>query len=123
MLTSGRLGSTARCEANSEPVAQAIGEIRTAARPIGSSAPVPPSADGPARMATPTNPSTIPAIASRGRRSRRKIQPRIATQTGIIAMSKAVMPDGTVCSPKATMPIPPPISSAPTIPLSRHCAS
>ena len=30
------------------------------------------------------------------------------------------MPDGTVCSPNATIPIPPPSSSAPTIALSRH---
>ena len=76
--------------------------------------------DGPARIATPTNPTTIPTTARRGSRSPRKIPPRIATQTGIIAISSAVMPDGTVCSPKATMPIPPPSRSAPTIALSRH---
>ena len=45
------------CDANSEPLAQAIGETRIAARPSGSSAPAPPNADGPTRMATPTKPS------------------------------------------------------------------
>ena len=35
-------------------------------------------------------------------------------------MSSAVMPDGIDCSPKATMPIPPPSSSAPTTVMSRH---
>ena len=46
--------------------------------------------------------------------------PRTATQIGIVAMSSAVMPDGTVCSAKATKPIPPPSSSAPTMALSRN---
>ncbi len=58
--------------------------------------------------------------ASRGSRSRKNTPPKIATQTGIIAISRAVMPDGIVCSPKATIPIPPPSSSAPTIAESRH---
>ena len=49
-------------------------------------------ADGPTRIATPTKPTTMPTTASRGSRSPRKIRPRTATQTGIIAMSSAVMP-------------------------------
>ncbi len=120
VATSGRCGRTARCDANSEPLAQAIGETRTAARPIGSSAPTPPDSDGATRMATPTKPTTMPTTARRGRRSPRKIRPRTATQTGIIAMNRAAMPDGIVCSPNATRPIPPPSRSAPTIALSRH---
>ena len=48
------------------------------------------------------------------------MRPRIATQTGIIAMSSAAMPDGIVCSPNATMPMPPPSSSVPTMIVSRH---
>jgi hypothetical protein len=35
-------------------------------------------------------------------------------------MISAAIPDGIVCSPQATMPIPPPRSIAPTIVLSRH---
>ncbi len=48
------------------------------------------------------------------------MRPKIAIQTGTIATSRAAIPDGTVCSPQATMPIPPPRSRAPTIALSRH---
>ncbi len=99
VATSGRRGSTARCVANSDPIAQAIGEMRMAARPTGSSAPTPPSADGPTRIAIPTNPRTIPTTARRGRRSPRKTRPRTATQTGIIAIIRAAIPDGIVCSP------------------------
>ena len=44
----------------------------------------------------------------------------MATQTGSIAMRIAVMPDGIVCSAKATMPMPPPSRSAPTMSESRH---
>ena len=40
--------------------------------------------------------------------------------TGIVAIMRAAMPDGMVCSPQATSPIPPPRSSAPTIAESRH---
>ena len=69
-----------------------------------------PSAVGPTRTATPTNPMAMPTIATRGSRSPKKSRPKIATQTGIIAMRSAVIPDGIVCSPKATMPIPPPSS-------------
>ena len=68
----------------------------------------------------PANPTAMPTTASRGSRSPRKMPPRIATHTGIIAISSAAIPDGTVCSPNATSPIPPPSSSAPTIALSRH---
>ncbi len=120
VATSGRLGSIARCDANNEPLDQAMGEMRTAARPRGSSAPAPPNADGPTRIATPAKPSAMLKIATRGSRSPRKIRPKIATQTGMVAMSSAVMPDGIVCSPNATMPIPPPSRSAPTMALSRH---
>ena len=63
----------------------------------------------------------IPATATRGSRSPKKTLPRTATQTGIIAISRPAIPDGTVCSPHATAPIPPPMSSAPMIALSRHC--
>ena len=62
----------------------------------------------------------IPITARRGNRSPRKIPPRIATQTGISPTRSAAIPDGTVCSPNATNPLPPPNSSAPTIALSRH---
>ncbi len=120
VASSGRPGRTARCEAKSEPLAHEIGEAMSAARPSPSSAPAPPNADGPIRIATPPNPTTMPTPASRGSRSPRKTRPRIATQTGIMAISRAAMPDGTVCSPNATIPIPPPSSRAPTIALSRH---
>ena len=43
-----------------------------------------------------------------------------ATQTGISAIIRAAMPEGTVSSPRATMPIPPPSRSPPTIVESRH---
>jgi hypothetical protein len=56
----------------------------------------------------------------RGSRSPKKILPNTATQSGIIAMSRAAIPDGTVSSPSATIPIPPPISRAPTMNVSRH---
>ncbi len=55
------------------------------------------------------------AVARRG-----TMRPKIATQTGIIAMSSAVIPDGMVCSPNATMPMPPPSSRPPTMSESRH---
>ena len=48
---SGLRGRVARCDANSEPSVQKIGERRTAARPSGSRAPLPPKADGPTRTA------------------------------------------------------------------------
>jgi len=76
--------------------------------------------DGPTRMATPANPIAIPTTARRGNRSPRKIPARIATQTGISPTRSAAIPDGTVCSPKATSPFPPPRSNAPTMALSRH---
>ncbi len=91
-----------------------------AARPRGSRAPAEPRIVGPTRIATPTKPTTIPTPARRGSDSPRKPRPKIATQTGIIAMSRAAMPDGIVCSPNATMPMPPPSSSAPTMSVSRH---
>ena len=50
-----------------------------------------------------------------------KTRPKIATQTGIIAISSAAIPDGTVCSPQATAPMPPPMRSAPTMKQSRSC--
>ena len=50
----------------------------------------------------------------------RKMPPSTATHTGIVAIMRAAMPDGMVCSPQATSPIPPPRSSAPTIAESRH---
>jgi len=118
--TSGCRGRIARWEAKSDPRDQAIGEIRMAPRPAGSRAPLAPSAVGPTRIATPTNPTTMPTPASRGRRSPSRIRPKTATQTGIIAMSSAAMPEGMVCSPQATMPIPPPSRSAPTMAESRH---
>ena len=71
-------------------------------------------------MPTPAKPTTMPTTASHGSRSPRRIRPKIAIQTGMSAMSRAVIPDGMVCSPKATMPIPPPSSSAPTTVVSRH---
>ena len=120
VASSGWRGRIARCEAKSEPSDQKIGESRTAARPSGSSAPAPPNADGPTRNATPTKPTAIPTMAIRGRRSPRNSRPKMATQTGISAMNRAVMPDGMVCSPKATMPMPPPSSRPPTMKESRH---
>ena len=63
---------------------------------------------------------TMPAIATAGRRSPKKIRPRTATQTGSSAMRIAAMPAGTVFSPRATMPIPPKRRSPPTIAESRH---
>ena len=119
VATSGRRGRTARCDANSDPVAQHSGDSRQKTRPTGSSAPTPPTIDGAARTATPTKPTMTPRTASRGSRSPRKIPPSTATQIGIVAMSRAAIPDGTVSSPKATKPMPPPRSSAPTIALSR----
>ena len=94
--------------------------MSSAARPSGSSAPVSPTIVGPTRIPTPTNPTTMPTIAIPGSRSPNRARPKIATQTGINAMISAAIPDGIVCSPHATMPIPPPRSSAPTIALSRH---
>src|SRR5262249_41427109 len=47
-------------------------------------------------------------------------RPKIAAHAGINAMTRAVTPDGTVCSPQAARPIPPPMSAAPTIAESRH---
>ena len=44
----------------------------------------------------------------------------MATHIGIMAMRRAAIPDGMVCSPHATIPIPPPSRNAPTIALSRH---
>ena len=79
-----------------------------------------PSAVGPTSTATPTNPIAMPRIAPRGSRSPKKRPLKIATQTGSIAMRIAVIPDGIVCSAKATMPIPPPSSRPPTISESRH---
>ena len=95
--------------------------MSSAARPSGSRAPVSPTIVGPTRIPTPTKPTTMPTIAIPGRRSpKNRARPKIATQTGINAMIRAAIPDGIVCSPHATMPIPPPRSSAPTIALSRH---
>jgi len=91
----------------------------SARTPAACSAPVAPSAVGPTRIATPAKPTTIPTTASRGSRSLRTTRPSTAIQTGIIATSSAAMPDGIVCSPHATMPMPPPSSSAPTIVESR----
>src|SRR4029079_6106793 len=57
--------------------------------------------------------------ATRGWRHPKKMRPRTATQTGIIAIRTPVMPDGTVCSPHATRPMPPPMRSVPMMKLSR----
>ena len=116
---SGCWGRTARWVAYSEPIDQAIGDTMMAARPAASRASLVPSAVGPARTATPTNPTTMPMPAIRGSRSPRKSRPSTATHTGIRAISRAAMPDGMVCSPHATMPIPPPSRSAPTMLVSR----
>jgi hypothetical protein len=90
----------------------------SASTPAGSS---PPAGSGPpTRIATPASPTAIPATASRGNRSPRNTRPRTATQTGIIAISSAAIPEGTVCSPHATRPIPPPRRRAPTTNMSRH---
>ena len=70
-------------------------------------------------MATPNIPTPIPTVAASGSRSWTKTRLKIATQAGIKAISNAAMPDGTVCSPHATAPMPPPMSSAPTMKLSR----
>ena len=85
------------------------------ARP-GRGRPTPPNADGPTRTRDADEARRrCPTTASRGSRSPRKSRPKTATQTGIIAISSAAMPDGIVCSPNATMPIPPPSSRPPTI--------
>ncbi len=65
----------------------------------------------------------MPTVAASGRRSWRKTRLKIAIQTGIIAMRSAAIPDGTVCSPQATAPIPPPMSIAPTMNESRSSTS
>ena len=119
VATRGWRGRSARCVANREPEDHAIGEMRMASRPAPSSAPVAPTAVGPARMPTPTKPTTMPITAMRGSRSPKKARPKIATHTGIIPMRSAAMPDGIVCSPHATPPMPPPSSSPPTIVESR----
>ena len=77
-------------------------------------------ADGPTRIPTPTRPIATPAIATRGRRSPKKTRPSTATHSGIIAISRAAIPDGTVCSPRATRPMPPAMSAAPMIVMSRN---
>ena len=46
-------------------------------------------------------PVAIPTTATAGSRSPKKIRPRTATQTGIIAIRTPAIPDGTVCSPHA----------------------
>ena len=48
-----------------------------------------------------------------------KTRLKIATHAGIRAISRAAIPDGTVCSPHATAPMPPPMRSAPTMKQSR----
>ncbi len=62
----------------------------------------------------------IPTITVLGSRSLKNSQPSTATQTGSMAIRKAAMPAGTVRSPTATRPIPPPSSRPPTIAESRH---
>ena len=71
-------------------------------------------------MTTPARPIPIPRTAAHGRRSLKKARPRIATQTGSSATKMAAIPDGTVRSPNATMPIPPKRRAPPTIAESRH---
>ena len=80
-----------------------------------------PSAVGPDEDGHPDEPDRdADDRASRGSRSPKKSRPKMATQTGSIAIRSAVIPDGIVCSPKATMPIPPPSRRPPTMSESRH---
>jgi hypothetical protein len=50
----------------------------------------------------------------------KKIRPRIATQRGRVAMSRAAMPEATVVSPSVTSPFPPRSRKPPMIAASRH---
>ena len=119
VATSGRGGRGARCEANSEPLAHGNGDRRQKSRPTGSSAPLPPTIDGAARTATPDEPDGDADDGEARQPLAEEEAAEDATQIGIVAMSRAAIPDGTVCSAKATNPIPPPSSRAPTIALSR----
>ena len=118
VVWNGSCGRRARWAENSDPAAHAIGETTRAATPAGSRLRSIATPD-PMRMATPTMPAPIPTIARPGSRSFRKIRPKTATHTGIIAIRTPAIPDGTVSSPQATAPMPPPISRAPTIEVSR----
>ncbi len=120
VATSGWPGRLARCEAYSEPRPHDTGDSRTTTRPAGSRAPVVPSAVGPTSTATPTKPMAMPTRARPGSRWPRKTRPKMVIQTGMVAMSRAVMPDGMVCSPQATKPMPPPSSRPPTMAESIH---
>ena len=104
-----------RGEQRAEPTSE-IGERMIAARPSG--------VEGAARRRTRTarRGSRRRRSRPRCRRSRaaaaarrRRARPKTATQTGMSAMSRAVMPDGMVCSPNATRPMPPPSSRRPTM--------
>ncbi len=76
------------------------------------------------RSATPANPTAIPAIMiGVGLAARDPSHSRRTNHAGMVAIMRAVSPDGTHCSAHDTRPFPPTMRSAPTIAAARQFAS
>jgi hypothetical protein len=119
--TKGSRGSRPRSDSrpdSTEPVAQ----LRLATRMISTPAEAAPPVDEPgsARTTSPAKPTRTPATVAAGARSPR---PNLSTTThsGTEATSSAARPEGTVCSPRTTPPLPPSSSSVPTAAAPASC--